>query len=88
MMTSRYLPEDDSPLRNLTTLMGNMLALPQIILTFAMIDFFLYNVHQINLISMWIITLIVLILGLFVLGVFFIRAIQQSRRLREKTRQE
>jgi uncharacterized membrane protein len=88
MMTSRFLSTNGSALKNLLTIMGNMLALPQIVLTFAMIDFFLYNVHQINLIPLWIFTLIVLILGLIVLGAFFIRAIRQSRRLRAKIRQE
>jgi uncharacterized membrane protein len=88
MLTSRYLPQRNSPLPNLLPLMGNIIALPQIVLVFAMISFFLYNAYQIRLISIWIFTLIVMVAGLIVLGVFFVRAIRQSRRLKAEIRQE
>jgi uncharacterized membrane protein len=88
MLTSRFLPQRNSPLSNILPLMGNIIALPQVVLIFAMISFFLYNAYQISLISIWIFTLIVMVAGLIVLGVFFIRAIRQSRRLRAEIRQE
>ncbi|OGN99802.1 MAG: hypothetical protein A2Y58_03680 [Chloroflexi bacterium RBG_13_51_52] len=88
MMTSRYLPADGSPLKNLLPVMGNMIALPQVIFTFAMIDFFLYNAYQVKLIPLWVFTLIVLVLGVIILSVFFIRASRQSRRLKANIRQE
>ncbi|MBN1161282.1 MAG: hypothetical protein JXA17_04995 [Dehalococcoidales bacterium] len=88
MLTSRYLPQRNSPLPDLLPLMGNIIALPQIVLVFAMISFFLYNAYQIKLISIWIFTLIIMVAGLIVLGVFFARAIRQSRRLKAEIRQE
>ena len=62
---------------NMLSLMGNMLALPQIILGFAMLDIFSYNSYQIRLIPLWLFVLIVMGLGGGVLGVFFIQAIRQ-----------
>jgi len=58
------------------SLMGNMVALPQIILGFAMLDIFSYNSYQIHLMPLWIFALIVMGLGGMALGIFFILAIQ------------
>jgi uncharacterized membrane protein len=88
MLTSRYLPQRNSPLPNLLPLMGNIIALPQVVLIFAMLSFFLYNAYQIMLIPIWVFTLIVMVAGLIVLCVFFVRAIRQSRRLKAEIRQE
>ena len=68
--------------------MGNIIALPQIILTFAMLDIFLYNAYQIRLIPLWIFTLIIMVLGMVVLGTFFFQTARQSRRQRPKIPQE
>ena len=88
MLTSRYLPSENSPLKTLLPLMGNIIALPEIIIIYAMVDFYLYNAHQINLLSLWIFTLIVMVIGVIILGVGFIRAIRQSRRLKANLQQE
>jgi uncharacterized membrane protein (DUF485 family) len=61
--------------------MGNLMALPQIILLFAMLDIFLYNAYQIKLIPFWVIALVVMVLGGIILGVYFIRTSQKFRRL-------
>jgi hypothetical protein len=58
------------------SLMGNMVALPQIILGFAMLDIFSYNSYQIHLMPLWIFALIVMGLGGMALGIFFILAIR------------
>jgi len=58
-------------------LMGNMVALPQIILCFAMLDIFSYNSYQVHLMSLWVFTLIVMGLGGIVLGIFFIRVVRR-----------
>ncbi len=58
--------------------MGNMVALPQIILCFAMLDIFSYNSYQIHIMPLWVFALIIMGLGGIILGVFFIRAIQQA----------
>lgn len=88
LLGSRYWPAEDTPIKKLLPVMGNMVALPQIIFLFAMLDFFLYNAYQIRLIPLWVITLIVMILGGAILGVFFIRIIRQFRRQQSKSPQE
>ena len=86
---SRRLQLDETDLnRSLFTIMGNLMALPQIILLFAMLDIFLYNAYQIKLIPLWVIALVVMVLGGIILGVFFIRSIRQSRRLQGKSLRE
>jgi len=60
------------------SLMGNMIALPQIILLFAMLDIFSYNSYQVHLMSVWIFALIVMVIGGIILGVFFIQAIRRA----------
>ena len=79
---SRRLQVGETDLtRSLFTIMGNLMALPQIILLFAMLDIFLYNAYQIKLIPFWVIALVVMVLGGIILGVYFIRTIQKFRRL-------
>jgi uncharacterized membrane protein len=88
LLSARYWPVENTLLRRLLPVMGNMLALPQIILTLAMLDTFLYNAYQIRLIPLWIPAVIIMVLGLIILGVFFFQSIRQARRQRVKIRQE
>jgi len=86
---SRRLQLDETDLnRSLFTIMGNLMALPQIILLFAMLDIFLYNAYQIKLIPIWVIALVVMVLGGIILVVFFIRTIRQFRRQHGKSLRE
>ena len=62
------------------SLMGNMIALPQVILGFAMLDIFSYNSYQIHILPLWVFALIIMGLGGIILGIFFIRAVWQARR--------
>ncbi len=55
--------------------MGNMIALPQIVLGFAMLDIFSYNSYQIHLMPLWVFALIVMGVGGIILGIFFIQTI-------------
>lgn len=64
-------------------LIGNMIAIPQAILCFAMLDIFLYNAYQMHLLPVWVLALIILGLGGIVLGVFFIRAMMQAWRSKQ-----
>lgn len=57
-------------------LMANMVALPQIIFCFALLDIFSYNSYQIRLMPLWVFTLIVLGTGGIIIGIFFLRAIR------------
>ncbi len=68
--------------RTIVALMGNMVALPQIVLGFAMADIFVYNAYQIHLPSVWILALVVMVVGGIVIGVVFTRAIRRERAAR------
>lgn len=58
-------------------LIGNMVALPQIILGFAILDIFSYNSYQIHIMPLWVFALIVMGLGGIILGIFFLKIIRQ-----------
>lgn len=59
-------------------LMGNIIALPQIVLGFVMLDIFSYNVYGIHLMPIWLFALIVMAVGGVILAIFFIQAIRQT----------
>ena len=61
------------------SMMGNMVALPQIVLCFALIDIFSYNSYQTHIMPLWVFTLIIMVLGVVVLSIFFISAIRQAQ---------
>ncbi len=71
--------ESDLVSRSLS-LMGNMVALPQVILSFAMLDIFSYNVYQVHLMSLWLFALIIMLMGGIILSLFFLMAIRKSWR--------
>jgi uncharacterized membrane protein len=61
--------------------MGNILALPQLIILFAMLDILSYNAYQTHILPMWLFLIIVLALmtaGLLGLGVFIYLKARQS----------
>jgi len=62
----------------MVSFMGNILALPQLIILFAMLDILSYNSYQTHILPMWLFLIIVLGLltaGMLVLGVFiYLRA--------------
>ena len=60
--------------------MGNMIALPQGILFFAMLDIFSYNSYQIHILPLWVSALIIMALGGIIPGIFFIQAMRQAWR--------
>jgi uncharacterized membrane protein len=62
----------------LLSIMGNMIALPQIILLFAMLNIFSYNSYQTQLMPVWIFALTIMVLGGVILGIFFIQAIRRA----------
>ena len=57
---------------------GNMVALPQIILCFIVLDIFSYNAYQIHLMPLWVFAVIVMVLGGIIMGVFFVRAMWRT----------
>ncbi|MFC1875341.1 hypothetical protein ACFLY3_04265 [Chloroflexota bacterium] len=63
----------------LVLFMGNMVALPQVIIGFVMLDIFSYNVYSRHLMPVWLFALIAMVLAGIVLTIFFIQTIKRSR---------
>ncbi len=76
-LSTNFQQTASSWVEKMLSLMGNMIALPQIILGFAMLDIFSYNAYQIRLIPLWVFALIAMGLGGIILGVLFIQAIRR-----------
>lgn len=73
-----YFPQKGSPwMGRMLSLMGNMIALPQLILGFAMVSIFSYNSYQIHLMPLWIFALSGMGVGGIMVGIFFMLAIRQ-----------
>jgi uncharacterized membrane protein len=62
--------------RTIVALMGNMIALPQIVFGFAIADIFVYNAYRIHLPPLWIFALAFMVAGGIIIGVVFVRAIR------------
>lgn len=60
--------------------MGNIFALPQFIICFAMLDIFSYNSYQIHIMPMWIFLLIILGLAIAILGLFLFFVMSTAKR--------
>jgi len=88
VLSTHFLPAENPPVRKISSIMGNMVALPQIILAFAMLDVFLYNAYQIHIMPLWVFALLVMALGGIILSILFIKAVSQFRRLPDKNLQE
>jgi uncharacterized membrane protein len=88
LMSARYWPVESKAMNPILPIMGNMVALPQVLLTFTMLDIFLYNAYKIRLIPLWVFALIIMIAGAMILGYHFIKIMRQVRRLRASARQE
>lgn len=78
----RYVPPDSRSMEpeSIITLMGNMVAVPQLVIFFTMLDIFSYNSYQIHLLPLWLNALIILIAGGVVLSIFFIRSLTRIRK--------
>lgn len=63
----------------LIILMSNMVALPLVILCFAMLDIFVYNAYQVHLLKLWVFTVLAMVVGGVVLGISFARVMRQAR---------
>ncbi len=64
---------------SIVSLMGNMIALPQVILCFAMLNIFSYNSYQIY-VPMWVLIVIIFGLATIALGTLLVLIISKVRR--------
>jgi hypothetical protein len=63
--------------------MSNMIALPQIVLAFVMLDVFIYNVFNNHLMPIWLFVLIIMVLAGIILTFFFITTFRRSRSIKQ-----
>ena len=79
---SRFVKEGRTPasaLRGATALMSNMVALPQLVLCFAMLDIFVYSAYQVHLLPLYVFAILVMLIGGLFLAIFFLRTIHQAQ---------
>ena len=81
-LSARLLPAGQSRIKTerIAWLMGNMVTLPQIVLSFVMLEIFSYNTYQIHLMPIWVFAVIVMVIGGIILGVFFFRMMLEALR--------
>jgi hypothetical protein len=81
--TAGRMQLEETPLnRRLFAIIGNVVALPQMIIAYAMLDIFLYNIYGRTLPPLWVFALLVMFAGGVVLAVLFAGAFMQSRKLK------
>ncbi|MDO8716252.1 MAG: hypothetical protein Q7J73_05535, partial [Dehalococcoidales bacterium] len=79
-LATRFLDPESAVVKpqRIMLIMGNMVAIPQLILDFAMLDIFSYNSYQTHLRpSVLVFALIVMVIGGVILGVFFIQTMKR-----------
>ncbi len=64
----------------IVSFMGNLVALPQLVVCFAMLDIFSYNSYQTHIMPMWIFLLAILGLVTIALGMFVVFIFSKARR--------
>lgn len=77
------IPENEPGAIRIETVMAvmsNMVAIPQLILFFVMLDIFTFNAFEKHISFLWAFTLSIILIGIVILGVFFIRTIRTVRK--------
>ena len=87
-LSARSWQAANNTVKTVLSLMGNMVALPQLILSFAMLDIFSYNAYKIHLMPLWAFALLVMVLGAIVLGIFFVQTIRRLQATVKATRSD
>ena len=71
----------------IVSFMGNFVALPQLIVCFAMLDVFSYNSYQTHIMPMWIFLLAILGLATIALGIFLVFIFSKTRQSMSQPRE-
>ena len=81
-LSARVQPPQETGIKagKIIWLMGNMMALPQSVLTFTLFDIFTYNTSKLHIMPLWVFAVIVMGGGGIVLGIFFLEALRGARR--------
>ncbi len=85
---AKYAPPGETPLLQLLPLMGNMAALPQIIIFVIMLQLCLYNAYNTGIIPLWITAVVILAAGGLALVLMFMRIKKQYGKKKAKIIQE
>ena len=75
----RQIKSSGVRLEKVVLFMGNLIALPQLLLCFAMVDIFSYNLYQGHIMPMWVFPLVILGLVTIALGVFLVYIFSKVR---------
>ena len=67
-------------IEKLILVMGNMVAVPQLVIGFVLLDIFSYNIGGRHLMPLWMFALIVMILAGVILAIFFFKTIRRASR--------
>jgi hypothetical protein len=88
MFWAKYVPPGETPLLELLPIMGNVIALPQIVMLAMLLQLLLYNVYNTGLVPLWIIALVILVIGGAVLGIMFARIVRKFHKKKTTINQE
>jgi uncharacterized membrane protein len=76
-------------LASIQLVMGNMIVLPQLVLSFTMLNTFVYNAYGTEFVPLWLVAVIIMAVGGIILGIFFTRAVRVVRKLtKEENKQD
>ena len=60
--------------------MGNIFGIPQLILSFALLDIFTYNAYQLHLVPLWLFAVVVIVLGAIGIGLLAVPVLLRGMR--------
>ena len=79
LLTKQLRQSGSSQTGRILSVMGNIVAMPQLILAFAILDIFLYNSYGVRLAPLWLVALVVIVVGSGIAGVGFAKVLRQAR---------
>ena len=85
---AKYVPPGETPLSEMLPVMGNIMALPQIILFTVMLQLILHNAFNTGIIPLWIFATVILVIGAVITVLLFVRVIRKYRKKNAKHIQE
>ena len=77
-LSTRFQPTASYSVGKTLFLMGNMIALPQLILGFTMLNTFGYNAYDTRILPIWAVVLIVILVSTLILGAFFVSTVRKA----------
>jgi uncharacterized membrane protein len=88
MFWAKYVPPGETPLDQLLPVMGNIMALPQIVMFVAILQLVLYNIYNTGIMPLWIFASVILAAGAVAMVIIFIRILRRYRKHNTNINQE